>query len=108
VTKRHGTRRVPAHSRWEVPPGERALFHPLLNLGEGGAGTLFVELAAGSPTHANRTDRSAAGHDRYPPTAYVTLGRGVCGTVVAGFLLIRSATAFVLSSFRASVSDAAE
>src|SRR5207302_8027621 len=43
-----------------------------------------------------------------PPTAYVTLGRGVCGTVVAGFLLIRSATAFVLSSFRASVSDAAE
>src|SRR2546422_7529410 len=43
-----------------------------------------------------------------PPTAYVTLGRGVCGTVVAGFLLIRSATAFVLSSFLVSVSDAAE
>src|SRR5207249_10255389 len=43
-----------------------------------------------------------------PPTAYVTLGSGVCGTVVAGFLAIRSATAFVLSSLRASVSDAAE
>src|SRR2546426_8473756 len=33
-----------------------------------------------------------------PPTAYVTLGSGVCGTVVAGFLAIRSATAFVLRS----------
>jgi hypothetical protein len=43
-----------------------------------------------------------------PPTAYVTLGRGVCGTVVAALLAIRSATAFVLSSLRASVSEAAE
>src|SRR5439155_7586903 len=43
-----------------------------------------------------------------PPTAYVTLGRGVCGTVVAGFLPIRSATAFVLSSLRARVREAAE
>src|SRR2546427_5169141 len=43
-----------------------------------------------------------------PPTAYVTLGSGVCGTVVGGFLAIRSATAFVLSSLRPSVSEAAE
>ena len=43
-----------------------------------------------------------------PPTPYVTLGSGVCGTVVAGFLAIRSATDFVLSSLRASVSEAAE
>src|SRR2546425_5553004 len=43
-----------------------------------------------------------------PPTAYVTLGSGVCGTVVAGFLAIRSATAFVLSSLRASVSRSEE
>src|SRR5262245_58940411 len=43
-----------------------------------------------------------------PPTAYVKLGSGVCGTVVGGLLAIRSATALVLSSLRASFSDAAE
>ena len=43
-----------------------------------------------------------------PPTAYVTFGSCVCGTVLAGALPIRSATAFVLSSLRASVSDADE
>ena len=88
--------------------GTARLFQPFLNLGESGAGTLLIELPAGRATHADRPDRGAASHDRHPPTAYVTLGRGVCGTVVAGFLLMRSATAFVLSSFRASVSDAAE
>ena len=41
-----------------------------------------------------------------PPTAYVTFGSGVCGTVVGAALPMRSATAFVLSSLRASVSEA--
>src|SRR5262245_21372943 len=65
------------------------LFNAILDFGEGCAGTLFIELATGSATHSDRANR-------------------VCGTVVGGFLLIRSATAFVLSSFRASVSEAAE
>jgi hypothetical protein len=35
------------------------LFHLILDLGEGCAGILFVELAAGSTTHSDRADRDS-------------------------------------------------
>jgi hypothetical protein len=49
-----------------VQLGEPALFHPILDFGECFAGTLFVELAAGSATHSNRADRDSTGHDGHP------------------------------------------
>src|SRR6266704_325808 len=45
--------------------GKRALFHPILDFGEGRAGALLVELAAGGAAHADRADRLAAGLDRH-------------------------------------------
>src|SRR2546427_9408232 len=39
------------------------LFHPLLDLGDGCAGAVVVELAARRSAHAERPDRFSAGHD---------------------------------------------
>jgi hypothetical protein len=72
------------------------LFHSILDLGDGGAGAFFIKVTARSPTDADPSYGVSADHDCH------------AGTALGGFLLIRSATALVLSSFRASVSDAAE
>src|SRR5207247_4742572 len=53
------TRHSPAITR----PRKRALFHPILDLGEGPAGALFVELAAGGAAHSEAADGVATGHD---------------------------------------------
>src|SRR5262245_44780701 len=66
----------PTRARWVGrTAGADALFHPLLNLGEGGAGTLFVELAPRRPTHADRADRIAADHDRDAPDRIRDIGQ---------------------------------
>ena len=69
LTVRQQARRWPAHGGRGGPPCARALFHPPLDLGAGGAGTLLVELAAGRAAHPDRADRDAVGQDGDPPTA---------------------------------------
>jgi len=54
---------------------ERVLFDPIPDLGEGCAGTLFVESAAVS---AARSDRGSAGHDSHPADRIGDIGQGVC------------------------------
>src|SRR5580765_3387024 len=46
-----------------VRPGERGLFHPVLDLREGRAGALLVEVPARSAAHSDRTDRRSTGND---------------------------------------------
>ena len=42
-----------------MQPDDHALFHPILDLGEGCASTFFVEFAARSATHPDRAYRVA-------------------------------------------------
>ena len=58
-----------------MQPGEATLFYPVPDLGEGRAGALFVELAAGSATHSDRSDRGSVGHDGHPTRRISDIGQ---------------------------------
>jgi hypothetical protein len=84
------------------------LLHAVLDLSDSRAGAIVVELTPGAPLTPNPPIVTPSTVRASPPTGVVTFGSGVDGTVLAGALAIRSATAFVLSSLRESVREAAE
>jgi hypothetical protein len=55
--------------------GYKTLFHPILDFGEGGAGTFFIKVAARSTAHSDRTDRGCAGHDSHPADCISNIGQ---------------------------------
>ena len=85
-----------------------ALLDSVLNLGDGFAGARLVESTARGTAHANCADRLSTSPNHHSAHSIGHVRQRVCGIVVGAALAIRSATSFVLPSFRPSVNDADE
>src|SRR5262245_41096430 len=64
----------------------RVLLHPILDLRDGGAGALLVELAARSAAHTNGSDRVPACHDGHSADGVRDIGQRCLGHGRGGIL----------------------